>query len=106
MRRNSFQQLRELAGGGGMRGGCRECLCARQSRNTRNGESGNTACAVYLDQAEERKIFRVCRLSSKLGTRWLKGAKNQWVASPKVRDACAMNPLHPSVLSRGGPSHA
>ena len=114
MSRNSSQKLRDLnhfreeggGGGDGIRGGRRECLCARQTRNTRNGEFSNTACAVYLNQAEGKKNYHTCGLSSKLDPRRLKGAKNQWVASLKARNACAVNPLRQSIQSRGGPSYA
>ncbi len=44
MKRNSFQELRELDGSGGMRGDRQECLCARQSRSTRNGRYRNVTC--------------------------------------------------------------
>src|ERR1700722_2021884 len=89
MRRNSFQKLRELGGGGGMRGGSRECLCARQSCNTRNGKFSHTACAANLDQAGGRKVFRLYRLSSKLEPRWAIGSINRWTVGFKERDLCA-----------------
>jgi hypothetical protein len=112
MSRNSSHKLQELyhfreeGDSGGMRGGRRGCRCPQQSRNTPNGVFNNAGFSVCSNQGEERKVFRRCRLSSKLEPCCLKEAKNQWVASPKARNAGAVNPLRPSIQSRGGPSHA
>jgi hypothetical protein len=104
MKSNSPQKLQKLylfrvegGGGGGMRGGRKECLCARQSRNTRNGEFRNTSCAAYLDQAEGRKVFRLYRLSSKLLPRRLIGSVNRWTVGSKRRDLCAAKSLRRSI---------
>jgi hypothetical protein len=104
MSRNSVQKLRdsyhfreEAGGGGGMRGGHRECLCARQSCNARNGEFSNTACAVYLDQAERRKIFQVYRLSSKLDPRQVICSINRGTVGFRERDLCAPNSVRRSI---------
>jgi hypothetical protein len=105
MSRNRSQTLRELhhfweeggGGGSGMRAGRRECLCARQSRNTRNGEFRNTACALYLNQMEGRKNFHLCRLNSKLPPRWVIGSVNRRTVGSKGRDLCAAKSLRRSI---------
>jgi hypothetical protein len=95
-----------VSGGGGMRGGRRECLCARQSCNTRDGKFSNTACAVYVDQAGGRKVFQVYRLSSKLDPRQVICSINWSTVGFKERDLCAAKSVRRSIEQSKRGRHA
>ncbi len=105
MKRNSFQKLQELSlfrekeggAGGGMRTGRRKCPCARQSGNTCNDAFSNTACAVYLNQAEGRKNCRIYRRSSKPWPGRVIGTINRWTVGSKERDSCATKSVGRSI---------